>query len=422
MTVELTAIRFNHDANSSVRSALNIRRDFDTPVAIPEWRAGAFLPDQSVAAYSIADVDPAQLTIEAAFSADDLGSDSIQVRTVTERLTDLPAWMTDYLTSLLFVSPALYLRARAYLDALWASWQASRSNVLGIVPATTVPLDGQGASGFVSLPLTGVALRQIGVGAHVVTWSWEYRRQALDAWRPITTTSHKVYTVLRAPTRPWRQLPFIAANTQLPRVDVLEVACSWAAGATRVEDAAERITTEVYELSGRLEYGCAVGARTMYSDPYFNCTAFLQLLAGGFGRGPYVNCTDCATIVSTFANVLGAELSQSQMRDLDGTPFPVNVIRAIGTAPPQVPCGLGLFAYHEVAWTRGSTVDDDVYDACLEVNRYAPLGLPYFDGQLPTGMRFGEVGAGQYRDKLAAPTGRHKCRPQPQLSQRRPVV
>jgi hypothetical protein len=421
MTVELTEIRFNHDATTSTRSALNIRRDFLTPIPVPEWQPGAVLPDQSVAAYSIADVDVDRLAIGAAFSADDVRSATIQVRTVIGRLQPLPAWLTDGLNSLIFVSVPLYLQVRAYLDLLWSSWQSSRSAVLGTVPPTTVALDATGDSGVVVLPLVDATLDRGGVGAHVVTWSWQYRRSALQAWQTIATTVHKVYTVLQTPTRPWLQQPFIAENTQLPWADVLEVACRWAEGTTDVRDAAERITEGLYGLGGSLEYGCAVGARTMYADPYFNCTAFLDRLAGGIGRGPFVNCSDCATIVSTFANALGADLSQSQMRNAQG-PFPVNVIRAIGIAPPQVPCGLGLFAYHEVAWTGRATLDDDVYDACLEVNRYAPLGVPFFDGRLPTGMRFGEVGAGQYRDKLAAPIGRELCQPQPQLATRRPVV
>src|SRR5439155_18829125 len=85
--------------------------------------------------------------------------------------------------------------------------------------------------------------------------------------------------------------------------------------------------------------------------------------AGGPGLGKYVNCSDCATIVSTFANAVGCDLWQSRM----GYGFGLNPLLAIGFNVWQTACGWGSFSYHEVAWKDGCTANDPVWDACLQV-------------------------------------------------------
>ena len=172
-------------------------------------------------------------------------------------------------------------------------------------------------------------------------------------------------------------------------------------------------------------YDCVGGGNCHYATPVgaaFDCTAFLELLAGEFGNDRYVDCTDCATIVSTFANVLGCDLWQSRMGTL--LPpliffFPVNPMLAIGAESVGMPCGWPGFSYHEVAWTRACTARDDVYDACCAVNGTAIPQQPPFIPLLPAGLRFGPVGATLYRDRLAAPAGRPICEPRPATRVRR---
>jgi hypothetical protein len=137
-----------------------------------------------------------------------------------------------------------------------------------------------------------------------------------------------------------------------------------------------------------------------------------------------VNCTDCATIVSTFANVLGCDLWQSRMGTLlppSVVFFATNQIQSIGSARFGLPCGWPGFTYHEVAWTNGCTADDDVYDACCAVNGTATPDRAPRVALLPTGMRFGAPGAAQYRDRLAAPAARGVCEPRPGTRVRRVV-
>jgi hypothetical protein len=164
----------------------------------------------------------------------------------------------------------------------------------------------------------------------------------------------------------------------------------------------------------------------MYTSPFgldvFDCSAFLDLLRKGVGNGSYVNCTDCASITSTFANLLGCDLWQSRM-GMYVPAFLTNPIRAIGTTRVETPCGLGLgFMFHEVAWTDRCDVQDHVYDACLKVRADDPAGPSTSRLVLPVEMRFGSNGDGEYRDLLAAPTARDICVPRPQERKRRVLI
>lgn len=415
--MEVRALLFNHDQFSSRSSALNLRFNSTQPARLPEWVPGD-THLTSVAAYASGDVDLSELRVHGKFRAPEFAGKSVEVATMPPLPSNLPPQVQDTLNALLFLNPAAYLLWRNYFQYVFALSDELNDDVLGQISATSVQFDGSGESDWTAFPLQNTRLKTVGVNRHFVTWTW-IRRAGL-AWLPFATTAHRIYTVLDTPNLPWLQLPFSAANTQLPWITALDVACQWAAGATVDTDACQRITRAVYELGEDFfEYGCDVGATTTYSEPFFNLTKFLERIGGGIGLGRYVNCSDCATFVSTFANLLGADLWQSQMRDFDRG-FPVNPIRAIGFDDIVPPCGVGIFNYHEVAWTGQATGLDDVFDACLEVDTNPLLIPPQM--VLPTGMRFGMEGDGQYRDFLAAPFGRNLCRPQPQLKRRRAII
>jgi hypothetical protein len=130
-----------------------------------------------------------------------------------------------------------------------------------------------------------------------------------------------------------------------------------------------------------------------------------------------VNCTDCATITSTFANALGCDLWQSRM----GYGFDLNELLSIGSNVWQTACGWGGFSYHEVAWEDDCTSDDDVFDACLQVDGDAnPTSAPHTP-LLPVNLKFGLPGELTYRDRLATVAGRPNCNPQPGTRQRRAI-
>jgi hypothetical protein len=170
-------------------------------------------------------------------------------------------------------------------------------------------------------------------------------------------------------------------TNQLPWTDVLDYTCAWASGQTTVDGAAAAVTSRVYNSLG-FKYENVAGA-SAYIDStspamqQFYCTRFISFLASGTGVGPDVNCMDCATIVTTFANSVGCNLTESTMY----TPnvpftsfksFACNEIMAIGFTAWGYPFPgqpwVGKFTYHEVAWTPGIGYPDPLYDACLRVD------------------------------------------------------
>ena len=409
MTLRLDAVLFDHQRADATTDALTIRVNAAAPVLVPELRRSVTaVPAQSLAAYAIAPSRDQLLTVRAAFSTSDGSPTAVEVR----------------------ASPP-FLEPTAYPWSWLATYQSAVSqgltatDVLGIAGPTVVQLGPPGTSQYATLPLRAPKLGSAGVGVHLVLWRWQYRTSATEPWTDFAASSHKVYTVLDVPTAPWQQTAD-PAETQLPWADVLDYACVWARGATTVEDAAEGVTRAVYDLGPWvLAYDCAGGGITHYTVPilnYFNATEFIERLRGGLGNGYYLNCTDCATVVSTFANALGCDLWQSTMGAAGFPYFAVNPILAIGSDEWSPACGWGAFDYHEVAWTGDCGVDDVVYDACLKVDAGSdPLRAPFI-GAVPVGLRFGRPGEGLYRDRLAAPSGRFDCAPQPNTRQRRPVI
>ena len=378
MSVVLESVTFNHTPATSRGNALNLRRNGAATLRLPEWVRGDTAP--SPAAYAISDALTARIEIEASL----LGPPGTRVT-----VRAIPAHAFDF-------------------------------NVLGPTETVSVDLPGSGRRDGVRLALTAPALVQTGVGVFEVAWRWQYRDSLAGPWTDFEISRHRIYVTLRPPTRPWMQTPFDRSNTQLPWAEVLEWACSWAAFAQTPDAAAQAITSAVFHLGPRrIAYDCSGGNPTNYSFPEFDCSAFLDRLAGGYGRGPRVNCTDCATIVSTFGNALGTDLWQSRMFN-QVVPFRCNLMRLIGAPYFGAVCGTGLFNYHEVAWENSCSEFDQVYDACLEVFYPAPpaIGLSTY---VPADLSFGWAFGNSYRDVLVSPESRYICQAQPTSRRRRLV-
>jgi hypothetical protein len=289
-------------------------------------------------------------------------------------------------------------------------------NVLGEVKETVVTF---GASDLatVELPLRDTQIWSRGVGAYYDTWHWQYQL-AGGAWSEFQISLHKAYVLLDVPTLPWTQA---VGATNLPWTEVLDFACGWASGRLDRDQAAASVAERIFSLGPTLiEYDCPGGGGSAYAWPNFDCSAFLDRLRGGPGLGQWVNCTDCATFSSTFANALGCDLWQSRM---GGSGFDLNPILAIGSSvwQPACPSFGGGFSYHEVAWKDGCTENDAVFDACLKVDGDADPTVAPQTPLLPTNMTFGASGAGLYRDRLATPAGRATCTPQPATRKRRSI-
>ena len=400
MGVQLDAISFNHDPSSADDNALNIRRNATDFVQVPEWRAGvSAAPEDSPAAYSQKDTAGNKLTIKARFQWTGAGAATVKIRAVDNWVNPPgPSGCWGFLVWLL----------RELIRALFG-------NVLGEVKKKKVTFQGPGLSSFETFRLVKTRLHQVGVSLRTTEWRWQYKMKG-GPWTDFATTQHRIYVLLETPTAPWQQAPYAASNTQLPWTEVLDRACSWSLQGKTRDEAAGAITRAVYNLGNSVvTYDCPGGGGTRYAHPNFDCTAFLERLDGGPGNGQYVNCTDCATIVSTFSNAVGCDLWQSRM----GWSFQLNPLLAIGSNTWQTACNWGGFSYHEVPWKGACTEAEEVFDACLQVDGDAdPTTAPH-TALLPTNIVFGAAGAGGYRDRLS-PSG--NCDPQPTSRQRRSVV
>jgi hypothetical protein len=373
--IAVETIQFNHDLSSATHDALNVRRDTSAPVILPEWRRDACAdPEDSPAAYSAASIRSNAITIQVTLSCTDPDVHNAEIRVpghVKERTISFPA----------------------------------SSGGAGTAVAPTSSTTGPEFFELINPPAAHAR-----VGVQDIEWRWEYRVPPGQRWhRMATGTRHRLYTVLDVPNAPWAQSP---SSTQTPWVSALDYACHWAKGARTADEVAHLITENVYALGPAVvQYDSKHGA-THYSNPHFDLTAFLDRLGGGPGNGQYVNCTDCATIVSTFANLVGGDLWQSKM----GYGFQLNPLLVIGSKNWKISWHSG-FHYHEVAWSGACTATDELWDACLKVNRHTNPTRRPFDPMLPSDVQFL-----RYQDRLAPPCGQPNCQPRPGSRRRRHVV
>ncbi|MCZ2077563.1 MAG: hypothetical protein HUU41_00940 [Bryobacteraceae bacterium] len=420
MSIRLSEIRFNHDPNSATNDAINVRRSNLQFGSVPEWREGVNVsPADSAAAYAIEETRGRTITIQARFTTDEPGLHSAQIRAIQPPADEVPYWWLGWMLSPFLAWPALHNYLLLIYIQRWTFAPPAVDNVLGEVRPKEVVFGSDGASGQELFELQGVRMAVQGVGAYPVTWRWQFRRRAEEPWTDIVDTHHRIYVLLRVPRAPWEQAPFTSNNTQLPWLDVMDYACLWASGATSVDQAGSQVTRAVFDLGPEVvSYDCPGGGSNHYTgvDAFtpFNCSGFLARLRGA-GGSYYLNCTDCATITSTFANILGCDLSQSAMfSDFGiGVSYPINAVVPIGSNSFGTACGFNYLIFHEVAWAGDCLAADEVFDACFLVDGDSDPTRPPHTPMLPANIRFGEPGDGQYRDRLAAPAGRANCQPQP---------
>jgi hypothetical protein len=384
MQVSLEAIIFNHDPGAAVADAINIRRNETETVAIPEWGNGvSLLPDDSPAAYAIKAIGSGPITIKAKFKRVDAKITSVEIRAIDPARNPEPL-------------------------------PATEGNAIGEVAERTITFDANGETDFESFELVNVDIHNRGVSSSVATLLWQFRLGASDNWSPLTTTHHRIYTLLDVPKCAWHQQPFDGRNPQIPWTEVLDYACQWATGAKELDEAAGRITQAVFDLGKTL---VTYDGPSSYADLTFDLTSLLSLLRDGKGLGQTLNCEDCATIVSTFANALGCDLWQSR---IGSSVFTTNRIRLIGEPSFR----RVDFNYHEVAWKDECSINDELFDACLQLDSDPKPSETPESPLLAVETIFGTIDPGNYRFRLASLPGtgqRDVCQPTPGKRQRRAI-
>jgi len=372
MQVTLDAIKFNHDPDGTTTGAFNIRRNETEAVQFPEWERGrpCMTPECSPVAYSI-DGLPEAIIIKASFSSNDAPPEGVYFKALEDR------------------------DDRKVPRPL---------NVLGSSDEPLVTFQNGKAIDVPFTFATGGILNS-GASASDLKWQWQFSVDEKRTWTYFQATEHRVYTVPSLPSCPWEPRSNASSNIQVPWTEALEYACHWAAGVTKDLDlAATMITRRIYSLGKSLlrwQQGSS------YTGKHFDLTKFLALFQNGIGAGQTLNCDDCAAIVSTFANLLGAQLSQSSM----GHDFKTNPILLVGDShwrPVR-------FEHHSVAWKGNCTEDDELFDACLQVDGDRKPDLPPQFPKQPTKMVFG----GRSRDSYQSALSTDNFRPLPNTKQRR---
>jgi hypothetical protein len=369
MKITLESIAFNHNPTFETTGAFYVRQNETEIIQLPEWEKDrCTTPNCAPVAYAI-DRVPQAIVIKASFRASGLESN--------------PIWIKAF---------AVFVGSK----------QPRSANLLGDTDSVRVEFVDNKADAIV-FHISSEKLRNVGTSASDQNWSWQYSADA-EKWFPFQATCHRVYVVPKTPARPWEPDCDSATNIQVPWTEALEYACHWAAGVTKdVDLATTMITRRVYALGKTLVMWQSL---PVYSPGLFDLTGFLALLKDRVGDGQALNCDDCATIVSTFANLLGAELWQSSMGT--GVFFTTNPILAIGHSVWQTI----KFSHHTVAWKGACLENDDLFDACLQVDGDPhPDRPPQFPEQ-PTRVRFGQRPDQGFRFALTADP---QCKPTPKL-------
>jgi hypothetical protein len=274
MALELKTITFNHDPGSATTSAMNIRRDKDFEVLVPEYDSAAPVPpSESCAAYGRAETSGHNVFIRVSLTISAPANITYEVR-------------------------------------------ASGGGVLGALdPAQAVFAGGTSVVVDVSLPHRDFTR----VGRHDMTWQWESRPLGSGAWQALATTSHRIYVVLAVPPTPWVQTP---ASKKNPWTSLLDTCCSIAAGSQDPESAFEKIVKDVHQ-NHSLRYDVFQGAPRygfVTTGSSFLMTKWIDYVLGAaapanpkFCPGTseqyrhflIVNCYDCAASCALMAKVLG---------------------------------------------------------------------------------------------------------------------
>ncbi|MBX3269552.1 MAG: hypothetical protein KF729_04795 [Sandaracinaceae bacterium] len=204
------------------------------------------------------------------------------------------------------------------------------------------------------------------VGRYDVAYGWRFeaRRGPSAPWTPIPgrfTTTHRLYGLVAAPTFGRPEVPHRAW------VDVVDRVAGWVDGASADADAVgARIVEGIYYELG-LSYDRQSGASHYTNHPGgFERATFELSRFRDLANGAVINCSDAASIVSTYANMVGIDLRYHIIQHRTRTQFELHYLAAIGfdfAASPFL-SGRSAFRYHAIV----GPPDTRVLDATLALD------------------------------------------------------
>lgn len=253
--------------------------------------------------------------------------------------------------------------------------EPSETEVRVVAPAGTDAMADMGFAGGASVTVRSTESPVPAVGRYDWTLEWSFEaRRAGGEWVAVPgsiTTVHRLYGLAGAPVFDYTNVPHRAW------VDVVDTVAGWVDGASADPDeVGGRIVEGVYWELG-LRYDRARGA-SYYTDypgtwtgARFDLSAFQER-----DNGDIINCSDAASIVSTYANMVGIDFRYHILQHRWASGFDLNYIQAIGwegfTETPFFG-GRGAFRYHAVV----GPPDGRFFDATLALDGDGtPTSLP----------------------------------------------
>lgn len=277
MALALKTITFNHDPFSASTSALNIRRNKDFEVPVPEYDAAIpRTPSESCAAYAKQETTGQTVFVRVELTRTGPGNPHFEVR-------------------------------------------AQGGGLLGALDPQAVNFTGGAVSQTADFPLSHRDFSRI--AREDVTWQWQFRQQGNPSWQPLAATSHRIYVVLKVPPAPWTQA---LADKRNPWTDLLDFCCQIAAGKKNAPAATESLTKNVH-TGYSLRYDIVSGAPRYgfwQTGSSFQLTNWIEYVLRGnapatpvFCNGTaeqyknywIVNCYDCAASAALMAKAVGAD-------------------------------------------------------------------------------------------------------------------
>lgn len=195
-----------------------------------------------------------------------------------------------------------------------------------------------------------------GVNRFDLPVKWHFEAMDGNGWRPIPGA------VGEAPVRFYGVLgnEMGGAPPNIPWVAIVDGVTRKIGGkSTDPAELRAALVEFVYAELG-LAYDRAQGASaytTYRSDTSFDAGKFDLAAFIKKSRGKIVNCSDCASILSTYANMIGVRLRYA----IIGWDFPLNPILGIGGSTPGSPFNSGrmAFSYHAVTSPDSAMLIDD---------------------------------------------------------------
>ncbi|MCL1976064.1 MAG: hypothetical protein FWG61_07900 [Firmicutes bacterium] len=251
-------------------------------------------------------------------------------------------------------------------------------------------------------------------------FSWMYKDIHGD-WVKMGNVIATVYFIPSNPNLPWVIVK--ADSNQNPWTDALDMVLNWQVkGMSDTKEISKKITKYLYnsinfkydviQFDSRGKPTGEGSGRSLYSGyGFFECSQFIKDVNDK--KEILGNCSDCATIVSTFANLLGSDLYQVRFEGRGG--FKCNKIKSIGydsiwqypfpknSKGDYIPVTntkdavSGAFGYHEIAFDGDVKYTDKIFDACLKVNKDVLKGS--YNELLPLDMQFALFNDGEYDTK-----------------------